>query len=428
MFRLSRFLLFFILCLIQCDVASGQVYNSSSASPKDFRDPKPQVDPDHFRCIVVGDSQTTGPNANRIRTQMHGWDAHIVGELVTAGNASSGYMFNAGNSGIQSLSYRVVDMFAGWGDGGPDDFFASNGHEWACSGDILSSGSRIARVRLDFGKSNIDSPWNEQWGVGHDMIARIAIRTTPNTVPAIQVRPERGGTSATKLATTVQLNAQWGIQIIEQVIPSWIDPHAEQVGIGLYFPAGYIEQSGQKLDVIGVTFHRVDSSGQIEDGTFIGYQGRAAYRVWNHVEQLSQQSRIAMIKMMDPGYVVIMLGHNMEWAGFGVYEPGMLALVHLWEDAFVSLNRPRPQFIFISPWGIGTSLNQPYLNAVDRVNLRMSMLNRLDTNISLFKFYGGISPEIYDPAHYDMDAILVHPNDVPTARRIAFDIYQLLFE
>ena len=318
-------------------------------------------------------------------------------------------------------------MFAGWGDGGPDDFFAANGHEWTCSDDILSNGSRIARFRLNFGPTNTESPWNEQWGVGKSMVARIAIRTSPNTVPAIQVRPERGGQVATQIASTVVLNRQWGIQIIEQAIPAWIDPVAEQAGIGLYFPAGYIEKPGQKLDVIGVSLHLVDKDGQIEDGTFIGYQGRGAWRVWNHVTQISQQSRVAMIKMIDPQYIVIMLGHNQEWDGIGVYEPGMVALVQLWEEAFASLNRPRPQFIFLSPWGIGVGLNQPYLRVVDDVNKRMSLLNRLDMNISLFQLYGGVSPEIYDPGNYDMDSGLIHPNDALTARRISTDLYNQLF-
>jgi len=388
---------------------------------------QPVLDPDSFSCIILGDSQLSGPNSNGVRTQMHGWDSNFVGDLVTVGNNASGYEATMGNAGNPDLFYRPVDVSTGWGDSGPRDFFAVAGHEWRCFADIPSNGARIARYRLNFSVLNTDSPWDESWGVGENIVARIAIRNNPNSVRAIQTRPERGELIVGQLGRTHILDQGWGIQIIEQRIPASIDPDADRMGVGLFFPPNRTEEDGMNLQVLGVTFHKADRFWNIERGTFIGYQGRASFSVWDHIELFSQQSRVALIEMIDPDYIMIMLGHNTEANGFLSYEPGLIMLSKLWDSAFTSLRRPRPSFIFVSPWGVGLSDEQPYLGAANRVNERIGMSARTKWYVSLFDRYDRVSPEVFDPATYNMDLWHVHPQDAATGRRIAEDLYDLLF-
>lgn len=387
----------------------------------------PKLDPDQFRCIVVGDSQTTGPNSNGIRTQMHGWDSNFVGDLVTVGNNAAGYEMSMSGSSSANLGYRTVDIYNGWDNGGQQDFFAVVGHEWICVGDIQSNGARIARMRLNFSVLNQDSPWDTDWGVGQNILARIAVRTTPTTVRAIETRPERGEVSVGQLAQVHELEPTWGIQIIEQQIPGAIDRAAERVGVGLYFPEGYVEEEGMRLQVLGVTFHRADLFWNVEKGTFIGYQGRGSFSVSDHLYLFSQKSRETLVEMTDADTIVIMLGHNAEPGGILSYEDNLIKLSNKWDAAFDKLYRPRPKIIYVAPWGTGTSASQPYMNSVNNITARLGADGRKRWCVSLFDRYRGLSPEVYSPEDYNMDFWHVHAQDGPTARRIADDLYELLF-
>lgn len=406
---------------------SGQVESSSRSIGIGDQLLAPRLNPDRFRAIILGDSQLSGPNANGVRTQMHAWDSDFAGDLLTIGNNAGGYEVTFGVGGSDNLEYQSVDVFDGWGDGGPADFFAVSGHQWTCSDDIDFNGGRIARYRLNFSVINLEAPWNEPWGVGENIIARIAVRTSPNSVPAIQVRPDRGGIIQSQLIRTHALNQDWGIQIIEQIVPASTDPEALQMGIGLYFPPDTVETQGMTLQVLGVSFHRADLDWNEQPGTILGFQGRASMNVWDHVNYFSQQSREALVEMINPNVVMTMLGHNVEDNGFLTYEPGLVMLRSLWDDAFRSAGREPPIHVFVSPWGTGTRIEQPYLEAANRANERVSYTSRKSWNVSLFEFYDGVSPEIFDPMKYNMDFWHVHPGDGPTAREIAQDLYGLLF-
>lgn len=109
---------------------------------------QPIPEKENFRCIVVGDSQTTDTSAERIRTQSHRWDAPIIGELVCAGSSSTGFLVNNGSFGVQDLLYRNVDLDGGWLDNGPRDFFAQFASEWKFTEDVTAVGARIGRYRF----------------------------------------------------------------------------------------------------------------------------------------------------------------------------------------------------------------------------------------------------------------------------------------
>lgn len=406
---------------------AGPLHGAARSIRHKLEFPLPSLDPDHFRVIIVGDSQLSGPNTTGVRTQMHSWDANITGDLVTVGNSSAGYDVTTGVGGSDDVQYQSVDILDGWPNGSTRDFFAVSGHQWLCTGDVDYNGGRIAKFGLNFSQSNTEAPWNEPWAVGEHLIARIAIRTSLSSVPAIQVRPYRGSTVSGAMGNEYALDQEDGIQIIEQLIPAWIDPTAETVGVGLYFPPDVVEQPGMRLQVLGVSFHRANFRWEEEPGTFLGFQGRGSINVWDHIALFSQQSRVALIEMIKPDVVMTMLGHNIENLGIVLYEPGLTSLKSTWDNAFVSAGRETPIHIFVSPWGVGTGLEQPYMRQANVINRQVANRSLKSRSVSLFDQYNGVSPEVFDPVRYNMDFWHVHPGDGPTARSIAFDLYGLIF-
>lgn len=391
------------------------------------RQPTPRLDVRDFRCIVVGDSQTTGPNSNRIRTQFHRWDAPIIGDQIVLGNGSSGYLVFGSSGGIPLVNYRLVDMDEAWSNGGPGDFFAMQGHEWSVQGDLDSPYNRVGRFRLDFGAGNDEAPWDMAWGVGVPLRARVAVRTSPQCVPAIELRVERGGVLSSTARSVHELSNQWGVQIIEQIIPADFNPKGTDVGIGLFFPDGYEEQPGQVLQVLGVTIEQVGQTGGRVDGTMIGYQGRGSWTVSDHLMRLTQASRMAMIKMIEADHVLIMLGHNQEIGGMDMFEQNLRSLVSLWEQAYSGMGLSRPKFIYVTPWTIFSQDTSAYLFEVERVMDELAGEHPGDLMVNYLPLHDYTRPDIYDPDRYRL-APWVHPFDVETADNLSQDLYEMLFE
>jgi hypothetical protein len=384
------------------------------------------LNPTEFRCVVVGDSQTTTPDPKRIRTQFHRWDVPFAGEQLSAGASSAGYLVN--NISINNLQYTVVNPNTGWNDGGSEDFFAPSAAQWTCSGDVQSPGARFGRYRIGFGDWNVDAPYSTPWGVGVDLVAKIAVRTGLGSVAAVMTRGERGDLSDIPGQQVHLLDQFDGIQIIEQFIPASIDPQAVRVGVGLFLPSGYVEQAGQTLQVLGVSFVVAEHETGTTNGFMAAYQGRGGWNVQDHLNRTSNLSRRALIQMSDASHVMVMLGHNAEPEGISVFESRIIELVAQWELAFTAENRERPTFVFVSPWPLEGASIGPYLVEVNEILARVAKQNPQDKFVSYFNFFDGTPPNLYDPVRYTLDAGQVHPDDIQTAVHLAEDLFEMLFE
>lgn len=411
------FVLFLFLAGAGPDVHSSQLKTK----------PETRLEPGSFRCILVGDSQTTDSTAARIRTQMHRWDMPVVGELLTVGNSSTGYIVNNGNGGSDSLVYSLRDPVPGWGDYGPHDFFATNGAQWTCLGDVQLPGSRIGRYLINFGPSNVDSPWNTPWGVGQRLVAQIAIRTSPNSVDSVETRPERGGVVYSAARRIHYLPQSWGVQLIEQPIEVSINPDGLTAGVSIYLPDGQVEVGGEKLEILGVVIKRVDFNGRTPSGSIIGYMGRWGWSMYDHINRLTAPSRDALIKMIDPDYVMILLGHNMENGGSSTLVKHTQELSQLWEDSFAAAGRGSPSFIYVVPWSISGDSSNAYISLVSNAFHQQAAQKRTSIVVNMYQRYGYLRPDVYDPSRYQLDSAGVHPGDIPTAINLSEDLYQMLF-
>lgn len=408
----------------------GPVPGTASRSVHHKQMARPSVLPElrNFRCVVVGDSQTTDTSAERIRTQSHRWQAPIIGELVCAGAAETGFLVNNGSFGIAGLSYRFVDLDQGWGDSGPPDFFAQYASEWAVSEDISVQGARIGRYRLRFGGGNTQAPWQEPWGIGNDLIARIAVRTSPRSVTSIETRAERGGTVDFSSRRVHTLEPVWGVQIIEQPIPASINPMGDDVGIGLFLPANHVETPGQVLQVLGVLIERVDPNGQRLPGTVLTYQGRGGWSIIDHLSFLSGASRAALAEMTHANTVLFALGHNPEGGELSNIDTHARLLVDKWESAFASAGLARPRFIYLAPWMIDSGYIQVYLSRVEDVYRQLANEHRGDLMVSYQRLFDDLRPDDFDPERYQLDVFGTHPGNVSTAVNLSQDLYEMIFE
>jgi hypothetical protein len=397
------------------------------AGPKPI-EPRPKLDVHDFRSIIVGDSQTTDPNATRIRTQTHRWDAPIVGELVCVGSSLTGFVVNNADFGITNLTYSNIDMNEGWDDGGPDDFFGLFGAQWSCSGNVTATGARIGRYRLRFGNGNTDAPWNQPWGVGQALVARIAVRTSPMCVDAVETRADRGNVSSFSSRTVHTLSKEWGVQVIEQHIPADFNPKGDDVGVGLYLPSSSVQMAGQVLQVLGVLIERVDADGRRLPGTLIGYQGRGGWSMDEHINRISRASRMALIEMCDADQIMVIQGHNREPGGTQSVVENLNAVVNLWEEAYAFLGRNRPGFVFVVPWAISGKTASEYLLEVERAMVARAAMNRNDSLMNFLPLHDYTRPDLFDPSLYMLDTARVHPGDVPTAINLSRDLYEMLFE
>lgn len=388
---------------------------------------KPRLSPERFRCILIGDSQTTGPNSNGVRTQTHRWDAPILGEFLSSGNGFTGTLVNNSNAGILGIEYQNIDLNVGWPNGGPGDFMALNGANWTCSGDIDAPFSPIGRYRVRFGGINTQAPWDQAWGIGQPLVARIAVRTSPDCVEAVMTRGERGGVMMPGGGTVHTLKKAWGVQIIEQPISVGFNPAGDDVGVGLYLPDGFVETPGQVLQVLGVLIERVGPSGERLNGTLIGYQGRGGWAIEDHLALISPAARVAMIEMFDPDYLMVMLGHNQEPGGEKAIESNLRALIQGWENSFIQTGRDRPGTIYVVPWTIVTETASPYLLTLEAVAVSMANERRSDTVMNYLSYFDNIRPDIVDPELYLLSFAHIHPANIDTAVNLSEDLYDMLF-
>ena len=377
---------------------------------------------------MVGDSQTTGASPTGIRTQTHRWDAPIIGELICVGSLQTGFVVNNSDFGINGLSYRTVDLDQGWGDSGPEDFIALFASEWTMSQDITDEGARIGRYRLRFGSGNTLAPWREPWGIGNNLVARIAIRTSPRSVTAIETRAERGGVNDLSSRVTHQINGEWGVQIIEQPIPADFNPMGDDVGVGFYIPENHTETPGEVLQVLGVLIERVGLTGERLPGMILSYQGRGSWSMSDHITKLSSASRTALAEMTQANSILFALGHNPEGGDYSRIETNARLLVSKWQSAFAAAGLDRPNIIYLVPWMIGSGDIQAYLLQVELVYEQLAKEHRGDLVVNYLRLFDYQRPDDFDPDHYQLDLFGTHPGNIPTAVNLAQDLYEMLFE
>ena len=417
-------LVWFLFLLHSVTIAQPSHGSAHSARDGKIR-PSPVLDDLDFRCILVGDSQTTNAYWARMRTQMHRWDADTIGDLVCYGGGITGYLVN-NYDWLLGVKYENIDPNQGWPNGGPSDFFAIYGANWTFAGDIDAASTPIGRYRLDFGLFNDLAPWPVAWGVNERLVARIAVRTSPNSIGAIETRPERGGVISQNEGRVHLLSKEWGVQVFEQPISTDFGAFGRQVGVGLYLPKGAVEHRGEMLQVLGVTIEREFVPGVRSPGLFVAYQGRAGWNASDQNARVSQPSRKALIEMTDADHVMIMLGHNEEDDGVEGFATQMRLLVRNWEHAYNELGRERPQFIFVVPWVIESIVPSGYLYGVRSQMIQLANQHPSDRVISFMDLHDFTRPDVLDPERYILDANRVHPADVPTAIHLADDFRRLL--
>ncbi len=417
------------MCALICVVGVGPKFGAPRGfHPKSRVHPEYIPDPDNFRCIVVGDSQTTDTSAERIRTQTHRWDAPIIGELVCIGSSSTGFLVNNGTFGVPNLLYRNVDLDGSWLDNGPRDFIAQYAGEWVFTDDVTVTGARIGRYRLRFGGNNVEAPWREPWGVGNRLVARIAVRTSPNSIAQVETRAERGGVVDLASRRVHNLNNFWDVQVIEQPIPVDFNPTGDDVGIGIYIPAGQVEEPGQVLQILGVVIERVNDKGQRLPGTIMTYQGRGGWSILDHLNGTSEASRRALVKMTQANVLLFALGHNPEGSDLSLIETRARLLIERWEAAFDDVGLDRPSVIYLAPWMIDSGFIQVYLRVVETTYQRLANEHRSDMMISYQQLFDDLRPDEFDPDRYQLDFFGTHPGDVDSAVNLSQDLYEMLFE
>jgi len=411
------------LCCDVCWAQAGYRVGTEGAEAGRF----PLLHPGRFRAIVVGDSQTTTPTATRLNVQAQRLALPHCGALLTVGNQAVGLRVSLSNGGFSNLAFAYVDPYAGWDDGGPRDFFHTKGARWICLGDIDSHGEILGRYGLSFGPDNTQAPWTEAWGVGRELVARIAVRTSPRSVPAVAVRSFRGQTSDEVGSRVYELEDSYGITIIEHPIPVSTDPDATFMGVELFLPEGSTEARLDRLDVLGAAIMLAPASdGTPADGVLFAAQGRAAWNVSDHLALISQGSREALIKLVDAEHLVVMLGHNQEDGGIGQFPGAFDQLVALWEQAFIAEGRWRRSTTLVSPWLLSGAQQNEYLRSVDTYT-RIVASTRARTRVFSYpELFGLEVPDVADPDRYRLDHS-GHPLDLESGRALAEDLMCGLF-
>lgn len=372
-----------------------------------------------FRAVIIGDSQTTSSNHTRITPHYHRWDGPFVGEFLGTSNHTSGNSVNCISTPF--MSYRAVDPDNGWSDGGAGDFFCVTGREWEVNGDVPSNGALIGRFRVNLGASNTNAPWSYNWTAGEDLVFRIAVRSGPNSVPAIAIRPDRGSLGSSQV---FEISSNPGIQIFEIDVPASLGSDSTFVGGSILFPSGYVEEDGQLLQILGAY---VGIAGD-PDGLVIGYQGDGGWNVARHLNVLSQDSRVALIEMMDLNTAIMILGHNRETDSPSMFPSRVLELIDLWDAAFNTANSPDPEWILVEPWLIQENGNwDAYGDMVRETHSILSRIRQNTTHVRYGTIFGDLRPDQFDPSRYTLDAPFVHPLDGETAGNLMSDLEYLIF-
>ncbi|GEM_PF-4938319 len=416
-----------VLCalVLMCWCAPGAGAQSLGPGTRDpiDSDIRP-IDPNNFRCIFLGDSQISAPATTRIRVQMRRWDIPVAGAVFAFDFSSAGQDVEYNIDGVDYIRSRIIGNPGGWSGGGPRDFMNYRGYEWLFVQDVEDTRICLARFRLYNAFGNT-VPWRTNWiTTGDPLVVRIALRTTPNTVPLIETRALRGQVDDEANKVIHTLNQDYGYQIIEQPLDPSFFPTTDGVGVAFYLPEGSVESYGDTLQVLSVAVMRTDRDGNLLPGMVVGAQAYPGWSIDNHLD-LTDASREALIDLIDANALMVMLGHNTEPAGSDV-DAMYLDLIGRWMDAFNSTGRPRPSNIHVVPWMIG----------VDNAGVRLrDMLDAMSDAaevykgavVSLLGHFHGVTPSEYDPARYQLDGLQVHPLNSSTARNLSEDLEALIF-
>ena len=379
---------------------------------------QPKFSQDNFRAVIIGDSQTTTSWAGRITSHYHRWDGPFVGEFLSSGHSAGGVSIN--NIGLSNVIYRAIDPDDNWSDGGPQDHFSRGSAEWETLGDINAPGSFVGRYRVKLSESNTDAPWSYNWVENEDLVFRVAVRSGPNSVPAVEIRPDRGTIGT---GTVFDIDSSPGIQIFEIDVPASLNPTETLVGGTISFPTGYVEENGQFLQVLGAY---VGIKGD-PNGLVIGYQGDSGWNLLRHIDMISQESRVRLVEMLHLNTMIMIQGHNREWDNQPIYPVRAAQLMGMWDNAFDTAGFNRPKWVLVEPWRIQEGNWDGYQIIVENGLSMIAQFNRRAVHVRYGDLFNNLRPDEFDPIRYQLDTGLVHPGNVPTARALSEDLETLIF-
>ena len=387
---------------------------SASANPNI----QPVFDQNNFRAVIIGDSQTTTSWAGRITSHYHDWDGTFVGEFLSSGHSAGGVSVN--NIGLSNVIYRAIDPDDNWSDGGPGDHFSRGSSEWETLGDINAPGSFVGRYRVNVSATNTDAPWNYNWVENEDLVFRVAVRSGPNSIPAVELRPDRGTIGS---GTVFDIDSSPGIQIFEIDVPASLNPTGTLVGGTISFPTGYIEENGQFLQVLGAY---VGIKGD-PNGLVVGYQGDSGWNLLRHIDTLSQESRVRLVEMLHLNTMIMIQGHNREWDNQPIFPVRAAQLMSMWDAAFDTAGFNRPKWVLVEPWRIQTGSWDGYQTIVENGLSMIAQFNRRAIHVRYGDLFNNLRPDEFDPIRYQLDTGLVHPGNVPSAAALGEDLETLIF-
>lgn len=149
--------------------------------------------------------------------------------------------------------------------------------------------------------------------------------------------------------------------------------------------------------------------------------------MYDHIHRLTEPSRAALISMIEPKYVMIMLGHNVENGGVGTVQVHTQEITNMWENSFALAGRPPPVFIYVVPWLIAGDFSSAYIGVINNAFRIQANRRRNSKLVSLYHLYDRTIPDEFDSERYQLDSNGVHPGNIPTAVNISQDLYNLLF-
>lgn len=385
--------------------------------------PMIEFDPNNMRAIIVGDSQVASSAASRIRVHMRNWDMPVGGTFIGTHFFWSGQEIAYDVSHIPTLTSNEVSNPNAWSGGGPSDFGVRRGYEWVCLGDVDDPDEPIGSYRHFMNTYNT-VPWNYDWIAGRNVLIRVAMRTTPNSIPIIETRATRGKATDLSTRTIHKINREYGYQILEQIVPNDFAAGVDGTGVSFFLPDGVSEVAGETFQVLGVSLLVLGENGKPIRGKIIGANAYPGARV-STLLAISDASRQALIDLIDANTVIIMLGHNRDDLNGPSFEKSYTSYVGKWMQAFETTGRQPPTVINVVPWIIDRDWSAEYLQEVSET---MESTARATGGMFLSypERFDWKTPVQYDPVVYQFDSGGAHPGTDATARQLSFDLEEML--
>ncbi len=380
-------------------------------------------DPDNFRCVFIGDSQVSSPHGLRMRPYMRLWDLPTVGAFFSTNFIWAGQeiLFNVEH--IANLSSRELTNPDSWTHGGPRDFMNYRAYEWMCDGDVDDHDSSFATLMLYNDYPNLHS-WPSNWMLNRTLVLRIAVRTTPQTVPLVETVARRGSYLDQSTRTVHKLPQEYGYTIIEQVIRSDFHGDIDGAGVELFMSAGVVESAGMTFQILGSALLVVDEHRRPVPGYVMGAMASPGWGLDDHLA-ISQASREAAARLIDANSLIVMLGHNPD----SLQEPGVRAnyfeLMRRLNQSFALNGVGHPVNIHVVPWVTGAPGS--FKSLLDISTAMNEYASQSGGQVCSFvEYFDNQIPDVFDSELYLLDVIRTHPGNSDTAENLSLDLEILL--